>query len=236
VRDPSAYGLVRCRDDRSVEEFLEKPGPDAVVDTNLVNAGAYILERDVLDGMAPAGSVISIERDVFPTLVDHGLFGYRAKGYWLDIGTPGRYLQATFDIMESSVTTAIGTRLTEAPGARLTDGATISGRVVGPAVVGEGCEIEDGAVVGGSVVLGRGVKVCSGARIAHSVLMDGVTVGERTEISEAIISAGAEIGPDCRIVDRVMLGDGVRVGSGNMLCSGIKIFPEVELPEEAIKF
>ena len=50
--------------------------------------------------MAAAGTRISIERDVFPRLVDHGLFGYEASGYWMDIGTPGRYLQATYDILD----------------------------------------------------------------------------------------------------------------------------------------
>ena len=69
-------------------EFLEKPSADEVLDTNLVNAGAYILEREVLGAMAPAGTRISIEREVFPTLVDKGLYGYEATGYWLDIGTP----------------------------------------------------------------------------------------------------------------------------------------------------
>jgi len=236
VRDPSAYGLVRRRDDMSVEEFLEKPGPDAMIDTNLVNAGAYILERNVLHDMAPKGSVISIERDLFPKLVDHGLYGYRAKGYWLDIGTPERYLQATFDIMEATVNTAIGTRLTDAPGARITDGATVQGRVIGPALIGDGCEIAEGAVVGGSVVLGRGVKVGAGARVAQSVLMDGVTVGDRTEVRESIVSPGVTIGADCRVMDHVMLGDDVRVGDENTLCSGIRIFPDVTLPEGAVKF
>ena len=97
VEDPSAYGLVRRNDDSSVREFVEKPGPDQI-DTNLVNAGAYILDRDVLDEMAPAGTNISIEREVFPKLVGRGLFGYEASGYWLDIGTPDRYLQATYDL------------------------------------------------------------------------------------------------------------------------------------------
>ena len=57
VADPSAYGLVRLDEDLSVREFVEKPSPDEI-DTFLVNAGAYILERDVLDGMAPAGTKI----------------------------------------------------------------------------------------------------------------------------------------------------------------------------------
>ena len=61
--------------------------------------------------MAPAGTNISIEREVFPTLIDRGLFGYEASGYWLDIGTPDRYLQGTYDILEGNVTTQIGRRL-----------------------------------------------------------------------------------------------------------------------------
>ena len=68
VDDPSAYGLVRRNDDLSVRQFVEKPSPDEI-DTNLINAGAYILHRDVLDDMAPAGTNISIEREVFPALV-----------------------------------------------------------------------------------------------------------------------------------------------------------------------
>jgi mannose-1-phosphate guanylyltransferase len=94
VADPSAYGLVRCNPDGSVSEFIEKPGLDEL-DTNLINAGAYILQRDVLDGMPPAGTNVSIEREVFPKLVGHGLYGYEATGYWLDIGTPDRYLKGT---------------------------------------------------------------------------------------------------------------------------------------------
>jgi mannose-1-phosphate guanylyltransferase len=235
VEDPSAYGLVRCHKDSSVEEFLEKPGPDQTVNTSLVNAGAYIIEREVLADMAPAGTVISIERDLFPTLVDHGLYGYEASGYWLDIGTPGRYLQATFDIMESLVTTEVGKRLASAR-MRLVDGAPVEGRVVGPAVLGDGCEVGPGAIVGASVVLGRGVKIGEGARVERSVLLDGVTVGPRTRISGSIVSAGAQIGAGCHIDDGVMIGEGVRLGADNTLTAGVRIFPDVTIPEGAIQF
>ena len=87
VEDPSAYGLVRRDEDGSVTEFLEKPSPDEI-DTNLISAGAYVIEREVLDSMPPAGTKLSIERDVFPALVGNGLYGFEASGYWLDIGTP----------------------------------------------------------------------------------------------------------------------------------------------------
>ena len=86
---PSSYGLVRLCEDGSVEEFLEKPSPDAVLDTNLISAGAYVLERSVLDMIAPDSNV-SIEREVWPALVDQGLYGYvDDTAYWIDVGTPG---------------------------------------------------------------------------------------------------------------------------------------------------
>ena len=153
VEDPSAYGLVRRKADHSVREFLEKPNPDEI-DTHLISAGAYVLERSVLDEMAPAGTNISIERDVFPVLVGAGLYGYEASGYWLDIGTPHGYLQATFDILEGNVRTGLDAEL---EGARrvLAPDARVDGRLVAPALVAEGSSIDAGAIVGGRVVLGR---------------------------------------------------------------------------------
>lgn len=235
VEDPSAYGLVRTEADMSVLEFLEKPGPDQKIDTNLVNAGAYILEKNVLADLPRAGTNFSIERDVFPTLVGNGLYGYEASGYWLDIGTPDRYLQSTFDIMEGLVRTMVGKRLAGAS-MRLAEGATVAGRLVGPAVVGEGSDIAHGAIVGGSVVLGRNVKVEAGARIERSVLLDGVTVGARSRVSGSIVGAGAQIGANCHVEDRVMVGEGVRLGADNTLLAGVRIFPDVTIPDGAIRF
>jgi hypothetical protein len=62
VEDPSAYGLVRLNEDRSVKEFLEKPSPDQI-DTNLISAGAYVLEREVLS-LIPPDTTFSIERAI----------------------------------------------------------------------------------------------------------------------------------------------------------------------------
>jgi mannose-1-phosphate guanylyltransferase len=234
VEDPSAYGLVRREPDGSVTEFVEKPSPDQI-DTNLINAGAYILQREVLDAMGPAGTNFSIERQVFPSLVGRGLFGYEHDAYWLDIGTPARYLQGTFDILEGNVVTEIGKRLSEASLALGEDGG-IHGRVVPPTLVGPGSQVAGHAIVGGRAVLGRGVTVGEGAHIESSVLLDGVTIGARTRVSASIIGPGAQIGEDCHIEGGVVLGEGARIGADNVLASGARIFPGVELPRGAIKF
>ncbi|HUO72677.1 MAG TPA: NDP-sugar synthase [Solirubrobacteraceae bacterium] len=235
VEDPSAYGLVRRNDDCSVREFVEKPGPDQEIDTNLVNAGAYILERDVLDTMPPAGSTVSIEREVFPRLVGHGLFGYESSGYWLDIGTPERYLQATFDILERNVSTEAGSQLGQA-GLAVSESARIDGRVVAPALVGPDSVVGVRAIVGGRTVVGRGVTVGAGAHVESSVLLDGARVGAHSTVSSAIIGPGASIGERCHIGGRVVLGEDVTIGSDNVLAAGARIFPGVQLPDGAIKF
>jgi mannose-1-phosphate guanylyltransferase len=236
VDDPSSYGLVRRDDDLSVRQFVEKPSPEEI-DTNLVNAGAYILHRDVLDGMAPAGTKISIERDVFPTLVGNGLYGYEASGYWMDIGTPERYLQATFEILEHEVHTEVGQRIAEAGGVLYEGGqAELEGTVHGPAIVGAGTRLAPTAIVGARTVLGRGVTVHAGAHIDSSVVLDGATIGAGTRITGSIVGPQVTLGDRCRVEGLVVLGQGVTVGSGNVLMQGMRIFPGVQLPDGAIAF
>jgi mannose-1-phosphate guanylyltransferase len=234
VQDPSAYGLVRRDADQAVTGFVEKPRPDQI-DTNLVNAGAYILERDVLDRMPPAGTNCSIEHDVFPALVGDGLYGYEAHGYWLDIGTPARYLQATEDILAGTIRTELGAALS-ANGRVLSDGAEIDGALVAPAVIGHGTVVAAGARVGAGTVLGDRVTVAGDAVVERSAVLDGVSIGERTTIVGSIIARNVQIGADCRIEGGVVLGEGVRIGADNTLAAGARIFPGVELPEGAIKF
>jgi mannose-1-phosphate guanylyltransferase len=234
VEDPSAYGLVRRAGDLSVTEFLEKPSADEI-DTNLINAGAYILERTVLDGMPAAGTKVSIERQVFPALVGEGLYGYESAGYWLDIGTPDRYLHGTFDILEGVVSTETGRRLAEAELA-LTEGAAIEGEIVAPALVGPGSRISAGAVIGARTVLGANVEVGEDARIEDSVVLSGSRIGAGTTVSASIVGAGVMVGDRCRIEGGVMLGDSVSIGSENALACGARIFPGVELPPGAIRF
>ena len=233
VEDPSAYGLVRRDREMSVSEFVEKPSPEQI-DTNLVNAGVYVLHRDVLAAMAPAGTKISIERELFPALVGHGLFGYEADGYWMDIGTPERYLQATREIVDRHVDTLVGHRIREAGGKLVHDGR-IDGQVAAPAVIGGGCELDAGSRVGPHTVLGCGVRIADRAEVTASVLLDGVRVGRGTVIHDSIIGRDVVIGADCRIADGVILGDDVRLGAGNVLAAGARIFPGVELPDGAIR-
>lgn len=233
VDDPSAYGLVRRNADGGVREFLEKPSPDQI-DTNLVNAGAYVLERSVLDAI-PADRTVSVEREVFPTLVENGLYGYESHGYWLDIGTPERYLQATHDILDGAVQTSVPDTF-DSRNVSIADSAEVLGRVVGPALVGPGARIAAGALVTGRTVLGRNVEIGPGAHVDGAVVLDGAVVGEQATVSHAIVGPGAHVGARCRIDKGVVLGEGVVLGAENHLTAGARLFPNVSLPDGAIKF
>jgi mannose-1-phosphate guanylyltransferase len=190
VEDPSAYGLVRTGADGEITEFLEKPQAGERVEPGEINAGAYVLERELLDEI-PGDRAVSIEREVFPRLVGDGLFGLRLPGYWLDIGTPDRYLQASWDILEGRVRTAIDPR----PDAVLVAaGATVAvGTRLGPrAVVGEGCELDAGARVEGSVLL-RGCRVGADASVVNSILAPGVQVAAGASVKDTVVGEGEKV-------------------------------------------
>ncbi len=170
VADAAAYGLVHRDDEGTVSAFLEKTGEH---EPGEVNAGMYVLERRVLD-LIPPGEKSSIERDVFPRLVGEGLGGLPLEGYWMDIGTPERYLQASWDILDGAVRTRV---LPSAPG-----------QLVDP-----GVELAEGVELGPHVVLGPGCRIGAGAHVRESVLLEGCVVGSGARIGDSILAAGAEV-------------------------------------------
>src|SRR3954466_2771733 len=190
VEDTSSYGVVPTADDGKVEAFLEKTG--GAVPTNRVNAGSYVIEREVIEAI-PAGRAVSFEREVFPRLVGNGLYGWHAEGYWIDIGTPDRYLEATWDLLSGRAESSLPPR--DETGSLIYDGCLVSGAHIGPqAVLGRHCSVGTDATVERSVLHDR-VLVGADATIRESVLGEGVGVGERAGVqSGAIVGARAEIG------------------------------------------
>jgi mannose-1-phosphate guanylyltransferase len=233
VEDPSAYGLVRTREDGEVTEFVEKPAPDQI-DTRNISAGAYVLERRVLELLA-ADEPASIERDVFPRLVGEGLYGCVSDGYWLDIGTPERYLEGTFDILEGTVASAVRERMGDGF-LCVENGVENAGRIIPSALVESGCRIGDGARIGGRVVLERGVTVGENTTIERAVVMQGAEIGAGCTLSGCIVGGGVRLGDECHVDGLSVLGEGVTIGNGNVVSNGARIFPGVTLPDGGLLF
>jgi mannose-1-phosphate guanylyltransferase len=254
VEDPTAYGLVHLEQDRSVRDFVEKPSSDHTEGgaagrrpasragrdplpqsyTNLISAGAYVLEREILD-LVPSDCNVSIEREVWPRLIGDGLFGSPSQSYWLDIGTPERYLQGTFDIIEGNVATAVQERLGSDYLAVDKD-AEVLGRVIPPAVIERGVSIAEGAHVGSLVVLGQDVSIGAGSVVERAVIMNGAEIGAGCTLRDCIVAAGARVGAGTRITGGAVLGEGVTVGADNVIAHGARIFPGVTLPDGALRF
>jgi mannose-1-phosphate guanylyltransferase len=223
VEDPSAYGLVRRAEDGEIREFLEKPEPDQI-DTDEISAGAYVLERRVLD-LIPEGREVSIEREVFPRLVGEGLYGRRLDGYWMDIGTPERYLQASWDILERRVETDAGARLDERgllveKRSKVAKGAEVDP----PALIETRARIASGARVARAVI-GTASRIGERAVIEESALHPGCRIGAGAEIRGAILAAGVEVGDGAKVEPGAVIGEGARIAAGAMVAGEARVQP-----------
>jgi mannose-1-phosphate guanylyltransferase len=223
VADPTGYGLIHRHDDGEITEFLEKPEP-AQIDTDEINAGAYLLERSVLDEIPPDREV-SIEREVFPKLIADGLYGIRLEGYWIDIGTPDRFLEANWDILERKLETVTGDRLDEG-GLLVEDGVEIGvpATLQGPAAIGERTEISPGAQPRPPYVLGRNCRIRPGAVVERSVLLDDCLVEDDAVVVNTILGSGVNVGVGAEL-------DGAVIGAGERV-RGTRADPGVEAEAE----
>lgn len=236
VADPSRYGLVRLGPGGRVESFLEKPRPEEI-DTDLINAGLYVLEPEVLE-LVPPGGPVSIERDVFPKLAAEGsVYGIALTGYWLDVGTPESYLQAHRDVLERLFQTEVGDEL--GPDFMLVDPTAevhAGARLVPPVYVGPHAIVESGARLGSLAVLGAGARLEQGGVVENAVVGAHATVGAGVSVVGSIVGDGAVIGRGSELHNLAVVGPGATVGGGNVLDHGLRVGAGQHIPEGALRF
>jgi len=207
VEDTASYGVVLTDAEGRVAQFIEKA--EGEPPTNRINAGAYVIEREVVETIPP-GRAVSFEREVFPELVGNGLYGYAAEGYWIDIGTPERYLEATWDLLAGRV------------------GSKLPPRDETGSLVYEGCLLS-GAHVGPQSVLGRHCSVGSDSRVERSVLHDRVTVGADATVVESVLAEGVRVGERARIEPGAIAGAGAVIGEEAVIGRGARLDPGAEV-------
>jgi NDP-sugar pyrophosphorylase family protein len=211
VANPSAYGLVETDADARVLRFVEKPDPDQIT-TDTINAGIYVLETRVLD-LIPPGVKHSIERAFYPALLARGdrVTGHVHRGYWIDIGTPEKYLQVHRDILAGAF--AVELAGSRDRGGIIDPSACVSAaaRLVPPFYVGPECLVEAEAEVGPLATLVAGVRVAAGARVRDSVLWRDALV------EEGALVEGALLGPRARVGRRASVRPGAILGEGAFL-------------------
>ncbi len=208
VENPSAYGLVETDDESNVRRFLEKPKPEEIT-CDTINAGVYVLEPETFDRI-PKDTAWSIERAFFPSLVERGetFTAYVYRGYWIDIGTPEKYLQVHRDIMERRFQappfgSQVRGHVHTGPDVRIEEGAQIEG----PCFIDEGTIVKAGARILANSVIGRHCVIEEEAVIDGSIIWPGSRVARDALVRDAILGRHCHIGRSA-IVDRgVVMGD-----------------------------
>jgi NDP-sugar pyrophosphorylase family protein len=199
VADARPYGLVATDHDGRVLEFREKPSE---LVPGEINAGTYVLEARALDGWE-RGRPTSIEREVFPALIERGepLYASVSDAYWMDLGTPERYLQAHIDVLDGK----------------------LRGRSFPSPFVAEDALVAEAAEVGAHAVIGHMCRVGAGASVVRSVLHAGTAVGDGSRVEGSILGAGSTVGDGAVLTDSV-LAEGARVRDGARV-DGARVAP-----------
>jgi NDP-sugar pyrophosphorylase family protein len=203
VQNPSAYGLVETSDGGRITRFLEKPSADEIT-CNTINAGTYILEPEVLKSI-PSGENYSFERGVFPGLLhDHRpVYAYVSEGYWIDIGTPQKYMQVHQDILHRRFCppmSPIAATPSMAATARVDQNSQFGAGVV----IGEGTKVQSSS-------LGEECSIGNNAIVESCVLWPGVSVGDNARL------VGCIIGRNCRIGRHAVVSRGVVLGADSVI-------------------
>ncbi|HEV2767968.1 MAG TPA: NDP-sugar synthase [Acidimicrobiales bacterium] len=183
VEDPSSFGVVATDDDGRVRAFVEKPAPGEAP-SSLISAGFYVLEPEVLDRI-PEGGRVNVEREVFPGMVGDGVLWARAEqAWWIDVGTPDRYLQASLDLLDREPPPSV---------VRSVDAMVATSAVVRRSAIGPGARVGPRAVVEDSVVFARGV-VESDAVVRRSVVGSAAVVGRGAVVRDvSVLGNGTEV-------------------------------------------
>lgn len=180
VADARAFGVVEMSGERilTFKEKMENPP------TNVINAGCYIFEREVIESI-PRDGVVSVEREVFPKLLedDRSLVGYLDSSYWLDIGTPAALLKAISDLISGQAQSIAFDELIARGDYRRIDGSLIasdadidtSARIESGSMISHQARIQAGTIVIGSVI-GEGSNVGSGSRLTHTFVASNTDI------------------------------------------------------------
>jgi NDP-sugar pyrophosphorylase family protein len=207
VENPRAYGLVETDADGNIQRFLEKPGEHEIT-CNTINAGIYVLEPDTFDRI-PKDTAWSIERSFFPSLIERGetFVAYVYDGYWIDIGTPAKYLQVHHDIMDGRYSAppfaGSDSKAFVAESARVESGVELNG----PCFVDEGAVVKAGAQILPYSVIGRHSHIEEAAVVDGSIIWPNGWIGREAHIKGAILGRNCHIGRNASLGRGAVLGD-----------------------------
>lgn len=199
VKDPRQYGSVTVGAGGRIAKFEEKKV--GRVGPGLVNAGVYVLSSEVMDYIPHKGPV-SLERDVFPRLVEKGLiWSWKHRGYWYDIGRISEYRRANMILLSESSKHGRARANSELKEVLRVD----------PVHVGTGSSFGRRVRLGPNCILSERVRVDDSSTVKNSIVFEDTSIGEGCAVDGAMVG------------ERVFIGKGSKIGRGAVIAGEISV-------------
>jgi len=224
VEDPGRYGSVELDAEERITRFVEKPGPGQAP-SNLINAGIYVLESEVLDYMPP-GRKFDTEEEVFPVLAqERKLFGFEAHGYWSDVGVPAEYLNANAAILRKTKGEAFNENADVDPTAT----------VKNPCVLGDDVYVGEDSVIGPNVSIMDNAHVGRNVTIENSIIFAGATIEDDSSVRDSVIGENAVLEQGARLGPGSLVGDYAQIKEGVTITGGVTVCPAKTVKESILE-
>ena len=176
VEKVSEFGVADVKDDGKIIGFVEKPKPEDAP-SDLINAGAYLLEPEVLDYIEK-NRLVSMEKEIFPQIISKtdSFYGFKFHGYWMDIGRISSYIEVHRFLLNKQKKDYL---------------------------TGNNCRV-NGVLKETSI--GNNVIVEKNAKLNSSVVLDNVKIGENVVLDNSVIGEGSIVKKSSILVNTV-IGD-----------------------------
>ncbi len=220
VENPQDFGVVEIKDNKVVR-ILEKPEKPP---TNLINAGVYLFTKDILEFVEKTPLSRRGEYEITDSIQLAINAGFEFKAVkidtWIDVGYPWDLLKANEEMLSNVEESRIE--------GEIEDGAVIKGSVI----VGEGTVIRAGAYIIGPVIIGKNCVIGPNCFIRpYTSIGDNCHVGNAVEIKNSIIMSNTKV-PHLNYVGDSVIGENCNFGAGtkiaNLRLDGKEIYVSVK--------
>jgi len=191
VKNVSEFGVVDIKDDGNVTGFVEKPKPEDAP-SDLINAGAYLLNHDVLDYIEK-NCLVSMEKEIFPQIIkDTGRFyGYKFEGFWIDVGRIQSYIDVNKILMKNK-------NINYFKG----NDSTIHG-ILENSCVGNNVNIGENSKIKSTVILDN-VKVDKNVLLNHCIIGENCTIEEYSILENTAVGDNEHIVKNTNYINKII--------------------------------
>jgi NDP-sugar pyrophosphorylase family protein len=201
--DPQSisYGPLGLDGEGRVRRFLEWVSPEAEASRlkTVMFTGIQVIEPSAIEGIAEG--FVSTTETLYPDILRRGeaVFGALHEGYWMDIGTPARYLKAHRDLLRG--------KMGKVPKSEWSPAGPRHVTIKEPVWVARDAVVESLSVLDSYAVVGPRCRLGPGVVLERSVLMAGVEVGPRAYLEGCIVAPEVHLGASGDLTDQLITLD-----------------------------